>query len=166
MDSKLELKLVKKYPIIFRDYKGDMRKTCMAWGFCHADGWYKIIDDLCQDIDKIIGKKDIKVIADQVKEKFGTLRFYYHLEYNPSFFSKICDGIRFFAYRHEWGILYNKIRDFRKILFKSTIEKISDAVDIAEGKSGKICEICGEPGKQMGIGWIKTLCNKCNKEGK
>ncbi len=56
----------------------------MCWGFEHGDGWYNIIDSLCANIQNHIdwqtkqGKTVSQVVATQVKEKFGTLRFYYN----------------------------------------------------------------------------------------
>jgi len=42
--------------------------------------WYEVIRGLCLDITEVYGKTGLPVdIVDQVKEKFGTLRFYYHL---------------------------------------------------------------------------------------
>lgn len=49
----------------------------MFWGMSHGDGWYGIIDEIGEQLIKL-GTED-KVIADQVKEKFGGLRFYYHV---------------------------------------------------------------------------------------
>ena len=166
MNEELELKLVKKYPVIFQDYKGDYRKTCMAWGFSCGDGWYKIIDNLCQDIETKIGKKNIQFIAVQVKEKFGALRFYYHIDHTPSFLAEIGNSIRNFFYNHGWGVVYNKFRHIRKIFFKSTIEKISDIVESAEMKSYKTCEICGNDGKKRKGNWIRVRCDKCEEEKK
>ena len=72
MKEELELELVRKYPTIFRDYRGDMRQTCMAWGMECGDGWYNLIDKLCSDLEQL----GVEVVATQVKEKYGTLRFY------------------------------------------------------------------------------------------
>jgi hypothetical protein len=69
-----------------------MMETCMCWGFEHGDGWYQIIDSLCANIQSHIDwqnenfakgypryeKLVPQVVATQVKEKFGTLRFYYN----------------------------------------------------------------------------------------
>ena len=56
----------------------------MCWGFECGDGWYRLIDTLCDTIQGYIDRNrkynaiDIaQVTAVQVKEKFGTLRFYY-----------------------------------------------------------------------------------------
>lgn len=71
MKRELEEKLVVKYPSLYRDYRGDMRQTCMTWGFEHGDGWYHLVDELSSRVDRY------NVVAIQVKEKFGGLRFYY-----------------------------------------------------------------------------------------
>lgn len=82
MHNTLEQKLVKKYPVLFKQYGGDMSKTCMHWGMSCGNGWYKIIDELCTKLEPY------HVVASQVKEKFGSLRFY--LESAPSeFFEEI-----------------------------------------------------------------------------
>lgn len=70
MKKELEKKLVEKYPNLYKDYGGDMRKTCMHWGFEHGDGWYDLIDELSAKLESY------GVVAGQVKEKFGGLRFY------------------------------------------------------------------------------------------
>ena len=71
--------LVKAYPKIFRDRYEDMKKTAMCWGFDCNDGWFEIIDKLCDDIQNYLDKNpDVEqVVAQQVKEKFGGLSFYY-----------------------------------------------------------------------------------------
>lgn len=88
MDNNLEKKLVEKYPKLYRDYGGDPRETCMTWGFSCGDGWYSIIEELSEKIAEL--DKDNQVVADQVKEKFAGLRFYYHIEgENNSLFDKV-----------------------------------------------------------------------------
>jgi len=71
MHQYLEDILVKKYPTIFKQYGGDMKDTCMHWGIAVGKGWFKIIDNLCEKLSKYPD-----VVASQVKEKFGGLRFY------------------------------------------------------------------------------------------
>jgi len=166
MKKKLELQLVEKYPVIFQEYGRDMRKTCMYWGFECGDGWYHIIDFLCQAINSLIKDKDIKVIAHQVKEKFGGLRFYYGIETQQTFMGRIDSKIRHFMFNHKWGQAYWKLVSFRKVFYITTKEKISDAVDSAERLSYRICEICSKPGTTTKGGWIKTLCEECNKKDK
>ena len=83
MKQELEDSLSKKYPKLFVNIDADMTTTAMCWGFECGDGWYNIINTLCANIQNHIdwkNKKEIvvpQVIVDQVKEKFGGLRFYY-----------------------------------------------------------------------------------------
>jgi hypothetical protein len=71
----LELALVKDFPGIFRDHRGDPMKTCMAFGLDVGAGWEPLIRKLCTAIIEAGGDD---VVADQVKEKWGSLRIYYH----------------------------------------------------------------------------------------
>lgn len=57
------------YPHIFSGRYG---------GFCIDEGWWPIVDALCAEIQRHINRNNVKqVVALQVKEKFGGLRFYY-----------------------------------------------------------------------------------------
>ena len=115
MNKELDNKLCEKYPKIFVNRNKPMNETCMCWGFDHGDGWYDIIDSMCSamtytfrtsvevdaeraiawnlepakwndgEVKYYLDVEGPQVVADQVKEKFGTLRFYYHLEFEPKF---------------------------------------------------------------------------------
>lgn len=77
MKKELQDKIFDKYPKIFRQKDLPMTQTAMCWGLDCGDGWYKIIDRLCDTIQSYIdnnGKPQVE--ATQVKEKFGTLSFY------------------------------------------------------------------------------------------
>lgn len=166
------------YPKMFRDRHGNVQQTCMVWGFDVGIGWANILRVLCAEIQwhidrsrkqrnsalrynraltkAIAGDKtalvklhtyvgtpsdyamkhadaDIKaksfqtvlpvvpqVVVIQVKEKFGSLRFYYN----------------------------------------GGDEYIRGLVTMAEGMSGRTCEVCGASGKASGSGWIRTLCSE------
>jgi hypothetical protein len=80
--------LCKKYPLIFKHRNGPIMDTCMAWGVDCEDGWFDLLDTLCGEIQRHVDwkskdlsqeeKESLQVVASQVKEKFGTLRFYYY----------------------------------------------------------------------------------------
>ncbi len=84
MRKELDEALCAKYPEIFRDRNGDMRTTAMCWGFDCGDGWYNIIDGVCALVEnhnsnqKLNNLPTVEFVATQVKEKYGTLRFYYY----------------------------------------------------------------------------------------
>ena len=130
MRKELDEALCKKYPEIFKDRNGDMRTTAMCWGFECGDGWYHIIDAACAQIEnraynnRLNNLKFPPVIATQVKEKYGTLRFYY-----------------------VGGDDY-----------------VDGVVSMAEAISARTCEVCGNPGKERGNFWIKTVCDEHAQE--
>ena len=132
MKEELELELVKKYPKILRDYKGDMMQTCMAWGMEHGDGWYKLLDKCMEKLQyfcDICSKdgREVQVVPSQIKEKFGTLSFYTNV-YSDS--------------------------DIERDI-------IDDIITEAEAASARTCEVTGDSGTicQKG-GWYRTLSYK------
>ncbi len=128
--------LCEKYPKIFRDRHAPMTETCMCWGFDIGDGWYQVIDSLCNQIQHHVDWKQEQkekygrgdgcqqVVATQVKEKFGGLRFYYEGG------DPVVDGM----------------------------------VRMAESWAANTCEECGKPGTMRTGGWIRTLCDEHEAE--
>lgn len=94
MHQLLDDYLCKKYPKIFVDRNKSEMESCMHWGLAIGNGWYSLMDNVCKNIQHHIdnppyerdeekncyrpAKKMIcsQVVAGQVKEKFGGLRFY------------------------------------------------------------------------------------------
>jgi len=187
MKKEFDEALCKKYPKIFRDRHAPMTHTAMCWGFDIGDGWYNIIDTMCNNMQwhiyqsrqqrarslrynralkralngdvralemyftfkkdavepdeyakksaaQILSKtepqyRDVpeacpQIIASQVKEKYGTLRFYYYGG------DDYCHGVE----------------------------------SMAESMSAKTCEDCGNTGKLLAQGWHRTLCETHAKE--
>jgi virulence-associated protein VapD len=87
MNKELDNYLVEKYPKIFINRYSDMKETAMCWGFENNDGWFWLLDQLCESIQSHIDsnnkwkteeEKIPQFVANQVKEKFGSLCFYGH----------------------------------------------------------------------------------------
>ena len=77
MSPELDAHLCVKHPHIFADRQGDITFTAMCWGFRVGDGWYPLLDVLCEELQRDTAEKGApQVVATQVKEKFGGLRFY------------------------------------------------------------------------------------------
>lgn len=80
MNAELQHQLYTKYPEIFCDVGKSPQETPMAWGIECGSGWFELLDTMLQQIQhhqKYNSKTGHPVVAEQVKEKFGTLRFYY-----------------------------------------------------------------------------------------
>lgn len=80
MSPELDERLCKRFPLLYADRHADMSGTCMCWGFECGDGWYEIIERLSSKLEKAIAalpaEERGEYRAVQVKEKYGTLRFY------------------------------------------------------------------------------------------
>ena len=76
MRKELDDLLCERYPDIFIDRYADKTVTGMCWGFCCGNGWFELIDSLCAEISSHVrAGTSPPVVARQVKEKFGRLRF-------------------------------------------------------------------------------------------
>jgi hypothetical protein len=139
--------MCEKYPIIFQDRKKPMSETCMCWGFDVGKGWYELLDNLCEKIDKLYKLTHIGIKANQVKEKFGSLRFYTSPLNNQ----------------------LEQVKGDPKIddaTAKTIIDIIDDCVVAAEYKSNLTCAECGENYYEKIIigGWVYDICEECFKK--
>ena len=116
-----EKEIFEKYPKIFADKDKPKTETCMCWGLEVPDAWLPIIDELCDAMQNCTytqycssvkgGVKFPQVVADQVKSKFSSLRFYYHLEYEQE---NIPDNILNEHYQYIDGMIaYAENRVYR-----------------------------------------------------
>ncbi len=120
-------KMEEKYPAMFANPYG---------GFAVGQGWWPIIEALCDQISHHVKWKNEQkekynrgqgcppVTVAQIKEKFGGLRFYY-------------DG---------------------------GDDTVDGMVRMAESWAARHCEECGKPGESRSGGWIRTLCDEHEAE--
>ena len=72
MNEKNTNYLISNYPLLYADCDKKPWESCMAFGFEVGDGWFDIINELSAKLEPL------GAVATQVKEKYGTLRFYVH----------------------------------------------------------------------------------------
>lgn len=145
MKIELQHQLCKKYPSIFREMGGDPKDSCMAWGIECGDGWHDLLDILCKTITSHVDHANrlwpslkFAVVAAQVKEKYGSLRFYTD-----------------FVYAHDL-----EIHDLDKV--NKYINEINGMIMMAEIMSAHICENCGEKGTRGNEVFPRVECDSCN----
>lgn len=168
MKKELDDKLCADFPEIFRDRHGNMRETCMCWGFECGDGWYSLIDLLCAFLTSKVRQlqHDIEHISNMMRSE------------NKGHWS-------------EWMVKHysQETLDKKKAELEEEIEKIPVAVQVkekfgtlqfyvggatdeqynyirfAESMSGRICETCGTTEDVFQTsGWIKTTCKTCSPD--
>ena len=113
-----------------------MTKTCMCWGFECGEGWHHILKRLSCELEALniqfYDKYKVRIQADQVKEKFGTLRFYY---------SVICDNFM------EKGLEANKVIDAFERKKDSGYFGLKCVID----EQGRTVDEIGEDGKKRAV---------------
>ena len=92
-------------------------------------GWAPLLLSLIEAIEKL----EVPYIVGQVKEKFGGLRFYWHIPMNAELGKPLVDD-------------------------PSRYARLQRLIDNAEQESFGICEVCGRPGSVREEGWISTRC--------
>lgn len=174
MSPDLQQKLFDKYPKIFQDRVLGPSRSCMAFGIDVGDGWYSIMDVLCESVTYTystsvgIEEEDAKrfgiepnldfagknplfflpveapqFVATQVKEKFGGLRVYHRLEFDP----KVTELLK------QTGKYPNLEEAVKR--YSAYMDGI---VHCAESLSHRTCEVTGGPGEMhIRSGWFKVL---------
>lgn len=113
MKDELQNQLFERYPAIFAERTLPDTETAMCRGIEAGDGWFQLIDALCARLQWATDHVDApQVVATQVKEKLGQLRFYPHE-----------------ASEQQLGM-----------------------IDLAAELSGRICDVCGNPGDRVTVG--------------
>ena len=145
----------------------DLRKKypkILKCGLDCSDGWIWLIGNLCSQLQWDADKNNCpQIVATQIKEKFGSLRFYFTSIYDKKpktlkekfqlwLYNALIDIMRKYC-REQYYDLVNYGRQEGKI-------------ELAEFLSYSICEKCGShKGKERKInGWLTTLCEECYKE--
>lgn len=175
MDIELDTKLCSKYPKMFAERYADMKTTAMCWGFEHGNGWFNILDALCSNIQHHIDWSIKNNASD--------------LEFNQMVASMLAGDFTEFNKKSEmWSADYRKrmkeefvekgTRRVREIVPQVVVQQVKEKfgtlrfyysggdevvrgmVSMAESMSARTCEECGSPGKQVGGGWITTLCQE------
>ena len=76
MKQELQEKLFETYPNIFARRHMPNTNSAMCYGIQCPDRWYDLIDTLCIKIKEYADQNGLIIEANQVKTKFGCLRFY------------------------------------------------------------------------------------------
>ena len=154
---------MERFPILFQDSKKPMNQTCMCWGIECPIGWWHILEQLCTVLEyyniEFSKNHGIAIIADQVKEKFGTLRFYFTVREVDK------DGVEKDPDTTEDSRISTE-ENKRRILM-DYLELLADQIiEEAENLTENTCANCGVPldrdNKVETKGWITYICKECD----
>lgn len=174
MNSEKDKYLCEKYPKIFADRSKSIYQSCMGWGFEHGDGWFNIIDTLCQNIQHHIdscnenNRKNAEynlMIEDAKKGNWDAYNEYYKDFENKALKDAIHDTPRRVTDDVPPQVVARQVKEkYGGLCFYycGGDEYIEGLVSMAESISYRICEKCGNPGStNKDDGWISTLCESC-----
>ena len=180
--SKYE-EIMKEFPLLFAQRNLDMTQTCMCWGIECGEGWYYPLYELClklETINEYVGLKNgFTIQAEQIKEKFGTLRFYWTFNIksfrfggkivnflNKKFGENSLNNLKSLL---QFGCLYKTVQK-RLHLREVLRDEIENMINETEVRCICHCKNCGtEIGtlyspRYETAGWISYICEKCAKK--
>jgi hypothetical protein len=182
MHKLLDEYLCKKYPKIFIDRDKGMDESCMHWGLAVGDGWFYLIDTLCENIQswvdnpQWIDKKDpitkFKSLWNRtvwnwiIYPLIKNLPFeeYQRLSKHFQFNHAICEPPPFNLNRQVKALqVKEKFGGLRFYTSGGNDDYVRGMISMAESLSFRICERCGKMDKDVSAtkGWITTICPAC-----
>lgn len=112
-------------------------------GIAIAKGWMPSFAKLCEDIDALLGEDKQGFAWVQVKEKFGSGRFYFRMvgkRSNIPYDGPAVDG----SERIKTVVASIPEMEFKYVIEKDLLLRINDLVDAAQRQTEQICIVCGE----------------------
>ena len=148
-----------------------LRKIPDGWGrWISCDrGWYPIIVEVDRQLEELIPGYQVN----QIKEKFGTLSYYFdiaqetdpytlqhpapHVDADKESWNKWSAGWESWAESEEGKAYFAKQEE--------TLAKANQIVQEAARLSATTCELCGKLGENKNRGgWLKTTCAECEEQ--
>ena len=111
-------------------------------------GWYALVDKLCSDIETELGLLGCgQFEVRQVKEKFGTLSFYYRFQQESDLHVEVVSAAGVEQYVRRTTV--------------AGADQLRVLIEQAEAVSASTCQRCGEAGSMRNLGgWRVTLCEQ------
>lgn len=139
-----------RYPYQFKDPE---------LGVSMAKGWVVVFAQLCADVDQVLGQDKRGFHWSQVKQKFGSGRFYFQFtDRKPDLRLDIQmpGGVLSQVVPFERRIRSDQDRSFEQV--KTAIQRLAMLAEVA---TKRVCLVCGKEGRQdVGTGYVLVLCPK------
>lgn len=119
---------VKCCPMFYSDAHKSMQETCMCWGWEFGKGWYELARNMSYEIELlnrwVYPKYRLKIVADQMKEKFGDLTVYWQVRHDPCWFGRKINEM--------FDKLYRRLRKVDYAYVKVVDEPTHDEIETKE----------------------------------
>lgn len=160
MDRKKQETLLRKFPLLYYQYYLPMTETCMCWGFDCGDGWYEIIYELSEQLERhlkrtwyerLLGSKLVTI--SRLWSKFiGVI------------YRKLHWRLPRFDY-YPFGAVQVKEK-FGTLCYYTNYhsDELQEIISKYESLSASTCETCGSNGILIQQGWWHVTCVECASE--
>jgi hypothetical protein len=120
-------------------------------------GWQGLFSRLCFGIDEALGENKRGFHWIQVKEKWGALRAYHHMD-------KAEGGLNYAPVKVSEQQPNGAMKQVLVLNEESSTgdpigKRISDLIDAACEEAAHTCMVCGEPAEIKNLGWVVCLCD-------
>lgn len=126
-------------------------------GISMAKGWVVVFAQLCADVDQVLGQDKRGFHWSQVKEKFGSARFYFQFEGRKPDLRldiQMPGGVLSQVMPVERRIRTDQDRSFEQV--KTEIGRLAMLAEVA---TKRVCLVCGKEASQdAGTGYVLVLC--------
>lgn len=159
MKDELELKLQKDFPFMEQHRDASERIAYRRWGCECQDGWYELIQELCQEITNKYTDYNmpVDIVIRQIKQKFARLRVYYEYKDTPCHFQA-------FDFIGSGTSIRFTPENSKESTKQSLRNEIATIIRKYEKKSASVCEMCGADNaerRNISAYYVRTLCDKC-----
>ena len=166
MNQDLQKSLFEKYPLIFEGRTLGHKESLMSFGLAVGDGWFNIIDVLCESLYR------------PAKLAEAEYKFMRWRELNPDKAGKgdpvtaaaieraLVDAVTAQDEIPRAVQVKEKFGSLQFYLSRTPTAEQWIAIEFAQAMSQRTCEICGSPGEILRDRWHKALCEKHAAERK
>lgn len=176
MDKKHSKQLYENHPIMYSGRRKPISKSLMGFGFMCGDGWYyptARFSDIVEMINIFSIKRGVYIEILEFKEKFGTCRCYFVIEYKLPIWKRIANWLLCPIVKLTKNHLISFGPTDEQMAIGAGLSEVMDIlVDRLENECMEVCEDCGTQfyegnPRVMTKGWINILCKRCaEKEGR
>lgn len=188
MKEELQKKLYDKYPVIFGAKDLGPSKSCMFWGIEVGDGWFNIIDILCDGLMHHY-KNELEHWQNRARMRswagrIENIKYHLHMMGHPFTKSQrkhlwhnlTHPGWVWYHIREHFISCWSRLEDKPEPVVAAQVKEkfgglrfytnghdefCSGLIDMAECMSECTCEVCGGPGKLITNGWWHCICPEC-----
>jgi len=168
MTEEHEKCLFERAPILYGGRKKPLTESLMGFGFMCGDGWFWPLLTLSENLEGLnvaLSSLGVWIEAVEVKEKFGTLRFYIDVRVKLPWYKRLWNAIAPLQQVYE--------SQAQRVMVRYASNIAEEWITKCEAECHNYCEFCGtqfgswnKDDRVVTKGWISYICKKCAEDRK